>query len=440
MKLSNVERVLFVDDDYKTIADVTSSFLEQGIQVQYWNGSGNLPDSVFNVRIVVLDLDLTDSDMKAAMGDEFYIPVVDALRKIPGPFIVIIVAREFDRKDPAKLKRMYRRRAGVPFCGFIANKGLTKEELDSVHLESLINSLLEKNGVLNLILAWEGIFDKAKDVALSEIAANNVERSIRALVKILCKNFGESEGAARELVDEMTRLVSRRTCERKDFKSLAKLVSEINNTLLKKAKFPTKEDLLLYSRLIFYTPTEGEAVMTGDIFETAEKFKYGIILTPKCDLIQGRTKKVLVCYGFPLKKTYFRNKNYPPHKNDPVIAKLHEEQHSMIDIARSVEKRYLKGTLPNALPVMWHFSPRKGTQGICLDFNNVQSVEIAEVKKWKRLARIDSPYIDEILQRYGSLVSRIGTLEINRSPSQLQDFLKTMEEECVRRSRKSKKP
>lgn len=438
MKLSNVDQVLFVDDDYKTIAEVTSSFLEEGIQVQYWNGSGNLPKSVLNARIVVLDLDLTDSDMKAAMGDEFYIPVVNALRKIPGPFIVIIVAREFDRKDPNKLKRMYKREVGTAFCGYIADRGLTKEELTPRRLENLISSLLKKNVVLNLVLAWERMFDKAEDAALDEIAANNVDRSIRALVKILYRNFGESEGAARALVDEMTRLVSRRTCETKDFKRLAELVTEINNTLLKKVTIPTKEDLLLYSRLIFYNPTKEEAIMTGDVFKTKEEFKYGIILTPKCDLTQRKTKKLLVCYGFPLKKLYFRNRNYPPHRNDPFIAKLHEEKLSMIDIAKNMEKRYLESTLPNALQVMWHFNPKEGTQGICLDFNNVQSVEISKVKKWRRLARIDSPYIDEILQRYGSLASRIGSLEINRSPSQLQDFLKKTEEECAKRSRKLK--
>lgn len=438
MKLSNVEQVLFVDDDYKTIAEVTSSFLEQGIQVQYWNGSGNLPESVLNARIVVLDLDLTDSDMKAAMGDEFYIPVVNALKKIPGPFIVIIVAREFDKKDPNNLRRMYKREMGAPFCGYIADRGLTKEELTPRRLESLISSLLAKNVVLNLVLAWERMFDKAKDVALDEIAANNVDRSIRALVKILYRNFGESEGAARALVDEMTRLVSRRTCETKHFRILAGLVDEINNTLLKKVKIPTREDLLLYSRLIFYTPTKEEAIMTGDIFKTTEEFKYGIILTPKCDLMQRKTKKVLICYGFPLKRLYFRNKNYPPHKNDPVIAKLHEEKLPMINIAENVKKRYLENArgLPNALQVMWHFNPKEGTQGICLDFNNVQSVEISRVNKWRRLARIDSPYIDEILQRYGSLASRIGSLEINRSPSQLQDFLKETEEECKKRNRK----
>ena len=167
--------------------------------------------------------------------------------------------------------------------------------------------------------------------------------------------------------------------------------------------------------------------MTGDIFETSEEFKYGIVLTPKCDLIQSKTKKVLVCYGFPLRKKYFRKRNYPPHGIDPVIAELHRNGHTMAEIVACIEKRYLKESLPMTLPVIWNFSPEDGTFGICLDFNNVQSIEITEVKKWKRLSRIDSPYIEEILQKYGSLVSRIGTLEINRSPLQLQGTIKKME-------------
>jgi hypothetical protein len=65
-------------------------------------------------------------------------------------------------------------------------------------------------------------------------------------------------------------------------------------------------------------------------------------------------------------------------------------------------------------------SARYKTFGICLDFNNVESVSISELGKWKILARIDSPYIDEIIQKYYGLVCRVGTLEINRSPSLLR--------------------
>ncbi len=434
MRLNDFGKVLFIDDDYETISEATTSFLKQGIEVQYWNGSDKPPVSIYNVRIIVTDLDLSNTDMKKALGDNFFIPVVDALSKIPGPFVTIIVAREFERSDVQALKRVYKQRVGVPFPGFIAKKGLTKARLQPARLDKLINSVLEKNEILSLLLVWEVLFDKAKDMALTEITANNVEMSIRALVKLLCKNCHENKGAARELVNEMMRLVSRRIIEIENFGELVEIITKINATLLKtKTQFLTREDRLLYGKLIFFVPAKDEEFMTGDVFETQERFTYGVILTPKCDIMQSKTEKMLVCYGFPLKKAYFRNKEYPPHKNDPAIARLHKEQHKMNEIAKSLEKRYLKETLPEALPVLWNFSEKE--PGICLDFNNVQSVDKSKIKTWNRIARIDSPYIEEILQKYGSIVSRIGTLEINRSSSQLQGVLKKIEA-----PNKSKKP
>lgn len=445
MKLNNIGKVLFVDDDYETIADATTAFLDQGIPVQYWKGTGNLPRSIFNVRIVIIDLDLEGLNMRVP-GDQFYFPAIEALRKIPGPFIVIIVAREFDPIDPIKLKEVYNHKVGLPLCGYIASEGLTKDKLENpTYLEDLIVSLLEKNEILHLILSWEGIFDKAKDAAISDIMLYDVDAPIRALVKLLCDNSGEGKATARELIDVMIRLVSRRTSETEEVDNLVKLISGINKGQIEN-DYPSFEDLRLYSKLMFYLPSAEEEIMTGDIFETSERFKYGLILTPKCDIIQGHTEKVLVCYGFPLRRENFWDPDFPPYKIDPKIVELcrkKKEKNIEEKIVGVAENRYFRESLPAGLPIMWNFCPEDGTFGICLDFNNVQSIEISEInekwkvkKTWKRLSRIDTPYIEEILQKYGSLVSRVGTLQINRSPSKLEEEMK----ELKGQSGKTKKP
>lgn len=428
MKLNEVGKVLFIDDDYGTIAEITSSFLQKNIQVQYWNGSGSLPKNIHNARVVVTDLDLTNSNLKEAMGDTFFFAIVDAVSQIPQPFLLIFVAREFDPRDTRKFKRAYKVRAKTPFLGFLSKKGLTKAKLNPKALKSLIDSLLENNEILELILTWETLYDRAKDAALNEISIGNVENSIRTLVKILCNNCHENKGATRELIDELSRLVSRNSIQNEDFENLVKIIDGINEAQVNEKS--TNHDLLLLSKLIFYRPAEEEAIMTGDIFETNERFKYAVILSPKCDLMQSKIEKALVCYGFPLKKAYFRNKHYPPHKNDSVIVSLHKS-HKMCEIADAIEQRYLGKDLPSSLHVIWNFTEKE--QGICLDFNNVQSIDLHEIKEWKklkiwrRLCRIDSPYMEEILQKYGSLISRVGTLEIKSSPPMMQGLLKRIE-------------
>lgn len=426
LKLSDIGKVLFIDDDYKTIVDATTAFLKEGIQVQYWKGSGALPSSLFNVRIVVLDLDLTGLGIRTT-DDSFYVPAVKALNELQGPFIVIILAREFNPIDPARIRAIYSDKFGKPICGFVADEGLTKETLENpAILEKLIVTLLQKNDVLHLILSWEEIFDKAKDAALSDILLYDVDEPIKALIKLLCKNFGESKATARELIDIMLRLVSRRTNEDKQIDNLTKLIRKSNKSILRN-EYPEFEDLYLYSKLLFYLPSPEEDIMTGDIYETPDPFTYAIILSPKCDLIQKSVKKCLVGNSYPLKREYFRNPDYPVHKLDPVIEALHKKTNNTIeDIACNIEDRYFKTTLPDSLFVLWNFSPETGIFGLCLDFNNIKSVELVEVNKWNRISRIDSPYIEEILQKYASNASRIGTLEINRSPFQLQKTMLKM--------------
>lgn len=429
MSTNDVGKVLFIDDAYETIAEVTSSFLQNNIQVQYWNGSGILPKNIRNVRIVVTDLDLTNSNMKAAMGETFFFSVVDAVNQIPQPFVLVFVAREFDPKDPKTFRKAYKTRTSSTFPGFLSKKGLTKAELNPTALKEIIDTFLEKNEILKLILKWETLHDKAKDAALNEIVIGNAENSIRTLVKILCNNCHEHQGATRELINEINRLVSRKSLQTEDFENLVKIVTGISKTQVKKEN--TKQDLLILNKLIFYHPADKEDIMTGDIYQTAERFKYGMILSPKCDLMQSKIQKALVCYGFPIKKTYFRNKDYPPHKNDSVIVKLHKKDCKMSEIAKTVGERYLGKDLPSSLQVIWNFTEKE--HGFCLDFNNVQSVDLEEIGKWKILCRLDSPYIDEILQKYGTQISRIGTLEIKNNPLSLQKIMKEIEEKTKKK-------
>ena len=51
---------------------------------------------------------------------------------------------------------------------------------------------------------------------------------------------------------------------------------------------------------------------------------------------------------------------------------------------------------------------------LCFDFNNIHSLEINLINKWRRTCRLDSPYVEEMLQKYEECVFRIGTLPINR--------------------------
>jgi len=425
--LSNIAKILIVDDRYDDIIKkAVTRLIEQGMPVQYWDGKGDFPEMIRNVRVVILDLDLTGLGFRTA-GPEFYYPAIEALHKIPGPLIVIIMAIDFNEDDPSNLDSHYKEVYGSPLCGVIVKDGLSKsDELeDPSRLEKLIISSIQENKILNLILLWEEVADKAKDKAFGDLIASEIKSTVLALIKSLCKDFGE-ESSAREFANVMMRLVSRRVVEGKQFQKLHELIKELNATLVDKSSgYPTGEDLLLYNRLMFYEPASEECIWTGDIYRTTgvSKYdKYAIVLTPQCDLVHGKTERLLVCFAFPLDERYFEDPEYPPNKVDIAVAKRLEAGDSLTDVKPLLRKRYLLGTerLPDNFYIVWNFRDDKETLGICFDFNNVQSTALSILQKWKRVCRLDSPFIEQVLEKYGKLVSRIGTLDINWSPEQLR--------------------
>ena len=422
----NIGRILLVDDQYdEVISKAVNALVQKGMSVQYWDGKGDLPETIRNVRVVILDLDLARLGTRTG-GPEFYSSAAKALKKIPGPFVVIIMALDINTNDPSDFLKYYEE-TFEPLCGVIAEQGLSKDEesADPSRLESVIADSLAKNKIFGLILIWEHLVDNAKDKAFADLISKQIERTVVSLIKSLSIDFGE-ESAARELANVIMRLIARRLVEHKQYERLNQAISEFHALDIEKlADYPSKEDLLLYNKLMFYVPAPEEDVWTGDIFlaEGTSKYdKYALVLTPVCQFVQSKTQKVLVCFAFQVDHKCFDDPEYPPNKIDPAVTGKRNAGAKLDEIRNCLKSRYItrKEKLPDSLSVIWNFKGEDGIQGICLDFNNVKSVETETVKAWKRVCRIDSPFIEEIQEKYSRFASHVGTLDINRSPDELR--------------------
>ena len=412
--LSYAGKILVVDDRYdEAVEKAVTTLVQRGMLVQYWNGKGALPESIRNVRVVILDLDLANLGTRSP-GPEFYSLAAEALNKIPGPFVVVIMAMDFNDKDPSGLKEFYETSYGVPFPGFIAEQGFTKtselfEPEGAQRLAELIAQTVSGNAILDLVLLWEVVLDQGKDLAVKDLVKVEVENAIIALIQSICKELGE-ESAAHQLVGIMMRLVSRNVRGGRNFEKLDNLVRTLN-----KSPPPERRDPLLYHRLKFYHPAQEESHWTGDIYRTTNEQKYdqyAIVLTPACDLSQGKAKSVLMCFAFPLKEEYLQDKEYPPYVVDDSVAKKLDVG-SISQAADLVRQRYFDFNftkLPMRIHRVAHFVDKLNTEpfGICFDFNNVRSVPIDHLKNWERVCRLDSPFIEDMLQKYGSQAFRIG--------------------------------
>lgn len=441
MSQTHVGKILFIDDKYdESIQKAVISLVEKGLSVQFWDGKGDFPNTIQNVRVVVLDLDL--AELGSRTGPEFYLSAVQVLNRIPGPYVVIILSVDFQKDDPFELESYYKAVYKCPISGYISEDGLTKaeEREDPSRLIGIINSCIKTNALLNLVQSWEMVVDGAKDKALSDLITKEVEDAIFILINSLKKDFG-IEGASRELIEILMRLVSRRTNDGPSFETLKTIIDQTRYSI--PANYPSLEDTLLFNRIMFYEPHTGERIFTGDIFrlpsisikaqtkdplERENKYEnYAIIMTPMCDIIQDKAKKLLVCVAFPLDEKYFDDPVYPPFKIDNAVIKFMEEENDKTEsqLKDFLRIRYLerKRSLPENLYTIWNFKDTGDIFGICFDFHNVRSVAKSEISKWERISRLDSPFLGEMVQKYNSLMSRTGTLAINNSPNKIKEYV-----------------
>ncbi|MCL5877220.1 MAG: hypothetical protein M1540_05355 [Candidatus Bathyarchaeota archaeon] len=424
----NIGKILFIDDKYEDpVKKAVTLLVEKGLTVQFWNGKGDFPSTISNVRVVIVDLDLADTKQQKTATLSFYYPVLEALNKIPAPVVAIIMAREFDEEDPHNLNHFYEESYG-PFKGIILDAGLDKEEefAEPTKLWKIITESIEKEKILKLLFTWEAIVDKAQDKAFSQLISKDIKCTLPNMMRSICRDFGE-ESAARELVDTIMQIVSRQTYASDEFKVLDKLVKEINAGNYEVSKeYPCKEDFLLYNKLMFYAPTKDEPYWTGDIFKTEglEKYyDYAIILTPVCDFANTKSKRLLLCFGFPILEEAFADKDYPPYKHDPAIAKKIDLKKPPEEIIAAMKRRYFgSDKTGESFYPLWNFIEGDKVLGVCFDFTKVQSVDNDKIK-WTRIQRLDFPFKQHMLESYGRFMSRVGVSEINKNPEQLRNRL-----------------
>ncbi len=426
----NTGKVLFIDNKYTEVKPAIAKLVKSGMAVQYWNGKDTKFPEVQNIRVVVLDIDLSGKGTRA-QGPSYYALAAKALSKVPGPFVVILMANDYRDDDPDNFEQYYTEIIETPLCGLVSKKGLTKQaELGSKeYLKNLINEAIDQDAVLRLVVNWENVVDKAQDLAFKDMITDEIRCTVISIVKSLCRDFGD-ESAARELVSTLMRLISRRIFEPTEFKELSDLVKKVNTEIPEDlANYPRKEHISMNNKLMYYQP-KGEKAWTGDIYRTSTEAKkyddYLIVITPVCDLVQNKGSKVLTCIGFPILETYFKDTAYPPYFIDGAVKSCVTAKEASPDkTAKVIKERYIscKQKMPESLFFLWNFEDEGKNFGVCFNFNNVQTFETTEIEKLRKVCRLDSPYIQEVLEKYGRYASRVGTPDINFSPQKLSEHV-----------------
>lgn len=166
----------------------------------------------------------------------------------------------------------------------------------------------------------------------------------------------------------------------------------------------------IYGLQSYYDVYSDEHTWTGDILE--KDGEYAIVITPACDFAQ--------CKRRPLDFIKIISSIRINHDDLTDLERLNEIKTKLKIKARrkEVPKAILVGTraLPERFYVLKYI---KDSQTgllfhLAVDFQRVSNLPFSETavsleeQGWKRVCRIDTPIIDNLLQEYSAYSSRIG--------------------------------
>ena len=350
------------------------------------------------MNLVVLDWYLNQEDSTDA---EVFL---DAIRDFTFAPIIIFTAHS---------------RAGVQ--EFIDGRGLhriaTVLDKADVNGDMVFNALvkwLSDNPELKIFLAWSFEVESKLNDSLWSVYDLDKEGFRYVVDAIQMRQDGSHIPEEYEVTSLLTRVLSRRLGSSAEFRARLKtLLDSLRGTpkgesgsdiLLKIAKLRTLE--------LYVEPPVSEPIWTGDVLYSSNGV-YHIVVTPVCDLCNpGKIERVTMVKAVPFEAYRLSN-----------LVDEGEE-------ARKVEERRAKECVQHRKTSIHHLPYFTNSPGglVCL-FDCVTSEGLDDlllkIKKGEiaRVATIDSPFIEHLVQRMNSYLMRMGIRDL--SEVEIRSILKT---------------
>ncbi len=404
-------KLLVLDDKFDSVQALLTELVRNGVPVVFWNPTTNIKPSTTNVRIILTDINLLGLETVTTGS---YEDLAAKLKDIPGPFLVMFVSVNFDKDDSANmLREAYYNVTNKDLPGIVLgvnfDKTQTRETL--AEIPGKIRAVLLSQRLFSIILLSETILNQGTDRMLGELTRKEFEAAVQALLNSIIEDTGK-ESVAREFVVLLSRLLTRNMESSPQYGQLKAAIDD----LLRRESPPTTRasESWIYNKRMYYVPDENEIFWTGDIFRTncGLPYQYAILITPSCDISQKKFTNYTFCYGLVTSE-----KNIKENDSDPVFI---FDQSLNGNKENAIKKYIRKENSPIKVYILNHFleDSEDDTRTLIIDFQSVYSFtkeNIAE-RKWKRAIRLDSPFIEDLLQKYGAYSFRLGvpTVTINK--------------------------
>ena len=372
---------LIIENNAEEIKDLESDLEKKGMSIILAESSTKAEEIIKNrpeLSIIILDWYLNEED---SMESQL---ILDKLKEYV--FAPIIIYTKLDRSGPET---------------FIKERGLErivkvlkKAEVNGDAIFDEMNGWISENPELRIFLKWAYEVEKTLNPVLWEVYKME-EGGLRALLDIMKCEVGEASyiPAEYDLSNLFLKALTRKLNNSKAFfSSLSNEIQKLQGDGSFKVDREKAEKFHGFERYIKLPVSQ--PISTGDIIKKGDE-DYLVVITPSCDLFNpDKVDNVLLLRAVPFGK--YRTKKSP---NMDTLRRILDNKKDSTHYLPYIEK------CPNGL--------------LCL-FDQITSMKIETIKEdigkgnLKRIATIDSPFIENLLQRMNAYLMRLGVRDIGK--------------------------
>ena len=384
---------------------MVNELVRLGAPIVFWNPTTGIKPSTTNVRVILTDINLLGLET-VTRGS--YDDLAAKLKDIPGPFLVMFVSVNFDEDDSVTmLEEAYRDVTGKDLPGLVLGVNFDKTQAREAlaQIPTRIQTILSEQRLFNIILLSETVLNQGTDKMLGELTRKEFETAVQALLKSIVDDTGK-ESAAREFVVLLSKLLTRNIESSPQYTQLKAVIEQLLQGGV--ATVTPASESWIYNKRMYYVPDEKEIRWTGDIFNTGSQNplqQYAILITPTCDISQEKKLTYYkFCYAVVATENDLRsNLQHPVYQMDKSLG-------TNVNLAI---QRYLKrDRTPQRYYPLNHFleDTADDTRTLVVDLQAVRSLTPDELRTsgWTPILRLDSPFVEDLLQKYGSFSFRLG--------------------------------
>lgn len=296
---------------------------------------------------------------------------------------------------------IYTKQGTIEPKDFIKERGLErivrvldKTDVDGELIFEEMGHWMQENPELKIFLKWSFEVEKNLNHVLWSIYDLETD-GLKSLIRtIKADKDGSHMPVEYDLVGLFIKVLLRKLNNtEKLFCSISGNVNELSEEAESITLNPEKIKMFhMFERYI--SPPVSGPIWTGDILKKSDD-EYFVVVTPACDLcIKDKIDNILLLRAIPFGK-YRTEKKIKPGKAEPIIKNSKDVLHY----------------LPYILDC---------PDGLVCRFDNISSIKLKDAKReienenFIRIATVDSPFIENLIQRMNAYLMRLGVRELGK--------------------------